>query len=473
MGTSGSGKKTLLWVLGGSLAVGLILAVAGAVFLPILVVKWLGGDDFRRLASQQISSLLQTDGELQPLEWSSFSVYSAGFNSRPSAGGPWIWKIEELRTEVSPRLLLDRILRFPQITMAKLTLTPGTRPDIAPPEAAAAAPTGKSSPEIFRDVQVGTIEIDSLQLQASPATVGWGARQIRFSIQPNKQRTDFTLRGGEIVVPYPWIGDVRLDSAKGRYSPSTVFLTSLEATSPQGGTIRMSGEYTVGPETRAQGKLNWDRWSIPGGKIGVGLFEIPARMTGEFTLQELRSGSPVGQGQVRLVDARLQPGAAGKSILALLGLLTGDARLQQGGPLTTAQAHWSMRPGLYDVTQILAESPGLLRAIGQARVNGNDLSGRIELGLEQSLGSKVNSLTGGECFRRAEAGYLYETIHLSGTLEQPQNDLQAKLTSAITRTAIRTTVDILQKATGNTDPNTPAGAAGQILKSIFGPPPGR
>jgi hypothetical protein len=125
------------------------------------------------------------------------------------------------------------------------------------------------------------------------------------------------------------------------------------------------------------------------------------------------------------------------------------------------------------VTQILAESPGLLRAIGQARVNGNDLSGRIELGLEQSLGSKVNFLTGGECFRRAEAGYLYETIHLSGTLEQPQNDLQAKLTSAITRTAIRTTVDILQKATGNTDPNTPAGAAGQILKSIFGPPPGR
>ena len=70
-----------------------------------------------------------------------------------------------------------------------------------------------------------------------------------------------------------------------------------------------------------------------------------------------------------------------------------------------------------------------------------------------------------------ENGYFYEPVNLGGTMERPQNDLEPKLKAALTKTAVRTTVDIIQKATGNTDPNTPAGAAGQILKSFFGPGP--
>lgn len=452
---------------------GATLAGLTILLLPGFIQKWLGGDDFRILASRQLSSLLQTEGELQPLQWSSFSVSSAGFASRPGAPGPWLWEIKSLRTEISPRLLLDRVLRFPEISIANLRLIPAGRPGIAFPEPRP-APTGASgSKELFREVQIGSVEVGSLQIDPAASTSGWGVRGVSISAQPTKNRTDFLLKSGEILVPWPWLGAVRLQSAEGRYTPPTIFLNSLKVNSAQGGELRLSGEYTPGAAPRVQGKASWENWSIPGGKIGVGLFEIPARMSGDFALQELRPGGPVGQGQVRLVGARLQPGQGSQTILGLLALLTGDSRLQQGAPLTTATAQWSIQPGIYDVSRILAEAPGLIRAFGQVRVLGQNLSGRIQLGLERSLGAKVNTLTGGECFRREENGYLYETINLSGTLDRPQNDLERKLTAAMTRTAVRTGVDILQKATGNTSPETPAGAAGQVLKSLFGPPPTR
>ncbi len=95
------------WIVAGLLAIGLIVVVSLAALLPVWIVRWLGGKDFQRLASQQVSELLQTEGEFQPFEWSSFSVYTQGFQSRAGALGPWKWDIQDVRTEISPRLLLD------------------------------------------------------------------------------------------------------------------------------------------------------------------------------------------------------------------------------------------------------------------------------------------------------------------------------------------------------------------------------
>lgn len=462
-------KKRLPLILGGCFLGIVVSAVLVAAFLPILVTRWLGGDQFRQLASQQLSRLLKTDGELQPLEWSSFSVYSGGFASRPGSPGVWLYDMRDLRTEISPRLLLDRILRFSVISINELSIVPGTQPVPAVSDTPRADSTETSSPDIFRDVQVGTVEIRAFQLKPSTATSGWGVRDLQVSVQPAKQQTEFLLRGGQILAPWPWLGNIQLGSAKGRYTEPTIYLTSLDAQSPNGGTLQLSGEYTTGSAPRAQGRVHWERWSIPGGKIGLGLFEIPARMSGEFVLQEIRPAGPVGQGQVRLVDARLEPGPGSETILGLLGALTGEPRLR-GCPLTTAQAKGSIQPGFYDINQILAEAPGLLRVVGQVRVHGQNLSGQVQLGLEQNLGSRVNALTGGECFRREEEGYFYETINLSGTLDRPQNDLQGKLVSALARTAVRTGAQILEKAAGSQGGDG-VKAAGQILNSLFGPTP--
>jgi hypothetical protein len=460
----------LRWILGGGVVLLIVIGVALAAFLPVWVVQWLGGKDFQKLASQQVSSLLQTEGDFESLEWSSFSVYTPGFKSRPGAPGPWLWDFQDIRTEISPRLLLDRILRFSEITIGRLAIQSGSKASLPREVAPKTAPREGSSPELFRDVQVGKVEIRDFQITPSLGTGGWGAKEISAQIKPSKQKTDFTFQHGFIQTPLNWLGEVSLVQAKGRYVDPTLFLTELLLKGKSGGSMDMSGEVTPGSTLQANGRVSWEKWPIPGGKIGVGLFEIPASMSGQFILQEFRKDGPVGKGQVRLVDARLEPGKGSETVLGLLGLLTGEPRLR-GCPLTTAKATWFMQPNAYDISEIVAEAPGLLRAVGQIQIRGQGLSGRIELGLEGDLGRKVNALTGGECFSRLENGYSVQTIQISGTMDSPRNDLQPKLTAALTRTAIRTGAQILEKAAGAQGSGDAAGAAVNVLKSLFGPAP--
>ena len=194
------------WIVAGLLAIGLIVVVSLAALLPVWIVRWLGGKDFQRLASQQVSELLQTEGEFQPFEWSSFSVYTQGFQSRAGALGPWKWDIQDVRTEISPRLLLDRVLRFPEISVGRLLIQAGSKGSFPKEAKEAAGAPSKSSGELFQDVQVGKVEIRDFQLTPSPGTSGWGAQGVSARIQPSKQKVEFLLQQGSDIIPPSLVG---------------------------------------------------------------------------------------------------------------------------------------------------------------------------------------------------------------------------------------------------------------------------
>ncbi len=466
-----SGKKKW-YIFGGLLIAGVVLLVLLGALLPIFITNWLGGKDFQKIASQQASSFLKTEGDFESFDWSSFSVYSAGFATRSGAKGEWNWDIRDIRTEISPRLLLDRILRFSEISIGSIKMKSGTGLVSVPESLSAKSASSSSGSDLFRDVQVGKVLIKSFALQPGPTTSGWGVENVGIEVHPNPQSTTFSIQGGKILSPLTWLGSLSLQQAKGSYVSPQIYLTRLELKSAQGGTLELSGEGRADSIAGVKGRLTWDRWPLPEGKIGVGLFDIPAKMSGRFELTDWKSDGPVGTGEVKLIDARLEPGKGSETILGLLAVLTGESRLR-GCALSTAQASWTLEPGIYNIRSITAEAPGLLRVNGQVKVVGQSLSGVINLALEKNLGSKVSGLTGGELFRQEIDGYLNQPIQISGTLDRPENDLQPKLTGALTRTAIRTGAQILEKAAGaqGGSGGDAAGQAVNVLKSLFGPAP--
>jgi hypothetical protein len=467
----GSGKKKL-YIFGGLLIAGVVLLVLLGALLPIAITNWLGGKDFQKIASQQASSFLKTEGDFESFDWSSFSVYSAGFATRSGAKGEWNWDIRDIRTEISPRLLLDRILRFSEISVGSVKMKSGTGFVFAPESLSAKPVPASSGGDLFRDVQVGKVVIKSFGLQPGPTTSGWGLENVVVEVHPNPQNTTFSIQGGKILSPLAWLGSLSLEQAKGSYVSPQIYLTRLELKSAQGGTLEISGEGRTDSTSGRKGRLTWDRWPLPDGKIGVGLFDISAKMSGWFELSDWKSDGPVGTGQVKLLEARLEPGKGSETILGLLAVLTGEPRLR-GCTLSTAQASWTLEPGIYNIRSITAEAPGLLRVNGQVKVVGQSLSGVINLALEKNLGAKVSALTGGELFRQEIDGYLNQPIQISGTLDRPENDLQPKLTGALTRTAIRTGAQILEKAAGaqGGSGGDAAGQAVNVLKGLFGPAP--
>jgi hypothetical protein len=471
--SSGHGPRKKKWyILGGLLIAGVVLLVLLGALLPIFIVNWLGGKDFQKIASEQASSFLKTEGDFESFDWSSFSVYSAGFATRSGTKGEWNWDIGDIRTEISPRLLLDRILRFSEISVGSIKMKSCTGLVVVPESLSARPASASSGGDLFRDVQVGKVVIKSFALQPGPTTSGWGVENVGIEVHPNPQNTTFSIQGGEILSPLPWLGALSLQQAKGSYVSPQIYLTRLELKSAQGGTLEISGEGRTDSTSGRKGRLTWDRWPLPEGKIGVGLFDIPAKMSGSFELSDWKSDGPVGTGQVKLIDARLEPGKGSETILGLLAVLTGEPRLR-GCALSTAQASWTLEPGIYNIRSITAEAPGLLRVNGQVKVVGQSLSGLINLALEKNLGAKVSGLTGGELFRQEIDGYLNQPIQISGTLDRPENDLHPKLTGALTRTAIRTGAQILEKAAGaqSGSGGDAAGQAVNVLKSLFGPAP--
>lgn len=474
MSSPSAEKKTrkAFWILGGVIGGCLLLGVVFFAFVPLLVIRWLGGEDFRRLASEQLSQVLHTKGDLSPLQWTSFSVFAGSFISQNTAPGPWAWDIREIRTEVSPRLLLDRILRFSDMSIGSISLSPMNMVVVPPAPEPVKPSRATTSQELFRDVQIGRMEIRSLNLAPGAITKGWGCQEVQVVVFPGKQKSDFTLQKGQILSPMSMFGKISLQQARGRYVPPTFYLTELVLQSKGGGQLSASGDFTSDSSFLAHGRLAWERWEVPSGKLGLGLFEVPTKLSGEFTVDEWKPAGVEGHGKVCLVDASLEPGKGSETILALLSVLTGEARLR-GCPLSTAVASFRVTTDRYDIDKILLEAPGLLRLVGQIQIRNGGLQGEIQLGLSQNLGIKVSSLSGGELFSREEGGYLYQSIRIFGTLEKPQNDLQPKLAAVVSKTLIRTGAQILEKAAGANGAGSGDDATGQVfkgLRSLFAPP---
>lgn len=497
-------RNRLLWILAGVFGGLLVLTVLAAVFVPVLVTRWLGGDQFRQLASRQLSAILKTEGELQPLVWKSFSVYSGGFASRPGAPGPWLWDIQAIRAEISPRLLLDRILRFSEITLEQLQIRPALAPGTAflGGTAEESLDSSGKSTELFHDVQIGKIEIRSADLEPSRATGGWGVRAVRAVLRPAETQTEFELHGGTVLHPFPWLGSLKIRSARGNYIPPTVFLTSLQIVSSLGGGLSISGEYTPGKQTGPLGTVQWSDWPIPQELSSLGIAKIRGKMHGRFTSEPSNVSGISGKGQVELVDSVFQVAPSVRATLKnfqsanetlrwvtsqsvglntstfdVLSGLADDPRWT-GARLSSAKADFQISSTGWGLNNLELEAPGFLRIRGQIRVQRQNLGGQIFLGMDPKLGRKINEFTFGRCFRQMESGYLVEPVELSGTLQQPQNSLAPKISSAAqqraAQQAAQTVGAVLQKISGDQPgSSSPAGTAGQILNSLFGPSPAR
>lgn len=491
-------KRWGLWILGGGVSCVIILGVLGAVFIPIFITKWLGGDEFRRLASRQVSTLLRTEGEFHAFQWSSFSVYSDGFRSRPGAPGPWIWNLCSLRADISPRLLLDRVLRFSEITVGELNLESNLQGAKGPSDAAIfLAQEKEAGPDIFRDVQVGLVRIQSAQLKPSAATGGWGVENLQIVLSPTKTRTDFTLQQGTILQTNPWLGQLQIRSARGQYVAPVLYLTSMEASSSKGGVLDISGEWNQGNPQGSRGEIRWSDWPIPSEASSLGIVRIQGKTAGNLTLETVTSSGISGRGSLRLMDASFQTDPSMRSSLQGLqsandfmrkltslsiGLKTSTFDVLAGladdprwnnARLSTAKTDFQITPGGWEMTNLNVESQGFLWLRGQIRSRGGMLSGKILLGMDTKLAKKVQEFTYGACFRGTEGGYLIEPIEISGSQQSPKNDLSPKLVSAAQRRATeqtaRTMGAVLQKISGD-QPGNAAGTAGQILNSLFGPP---
>jgi len=78
-----------------------------------------------------------------------------------------------------------------------------------------------------------------------------------------------------------------------------------------------------------------------------------------------------------------------------------------------------------DIKDIEIEEKGKFRLEGAISVERNSLRGEVKLGLTREYLDWLPNPT--EVFNQERSGYLWTTVHLSGSIDHPQQDLSARI----------------------------------------------
>jgi len=94
-----------------------------------------------------------------------------------------------------------------------------------------------------------------------------------------------------------------------------------------------------------------------------------------------------------------------------------------------APRSWIGNSPRVEIKNIEIEDKGKFRIEGALSIREKSLGGAIQLGLAREYLEWLPRLQ--EVFPREKAGYFWTTVHLSGTIDQPEQDLSPRVIEAL------------------------------------------
>ena len=132
---------------------------------------------------------------------------------------------------------------------------------------------------------------------------------------------------------------------------------------------------------------------------------------------QVRASLRVGDGRV-----------SGLPFLQTLGRITGKKSIEQM-ELNECAGELDWKSPRLEIKNIAIEDKGKFRMEGAISIRGKSLGGAIRLGLAREYLEWLPHAE--EVFPNEKAGYLWTTVHLSGSIDQPQQDLSPRVIEAL------------------------------------------
>ena len=209
---------------------------------------------------------------------------------------------------------------------------------------------------------------------------------------------------------------------EGAYRDGSAFVTKADANVWENGRIRAFGEWNSATNT----------YSFEGNADEVKCSELlnenwARRLTGDatstFSVDNIR-GYMSMSGDLQILNGTL-------TALPMLDALAAyaDTRRFRVLQLNEARAKWRWANGELLLSDIAMGSEGLIRLEGDIIIRGNAIDGRFRLGL---VPGTLSNIPGAETdvFLPGTHGLLWAPLHVTGTLDEPEEDLTERLIEA-------------------------------------------
>jgi hypothetical protein len=202
----------------------------------------------------------------------------------------------------------------------------------------------------------------------------------------------------------------------------TLYEIDLAPNSQSDGTIRAHGHAGIGEDKSVDLKAAFDGLPIRGWLPAKWKEHVSGTAFGEFhwTGENPKLEHSLGEGSLRLRNASIDDLAFLKK-LAELARKKAFERLD----LNDCSMRFAWRYPTIEIKDIEIEEKGKFRLEGAISVERHSLRGEVKLGLTREYLDWLPNPT--EVFNKERSGYLWTTVHLSGSIDHPQQDLSARI----------------------------------------------
>ncbi len=421
------GAPTSGWL--GRLAVAtLVVGVLGAALGYWSLKSYLHSDGFRRLLSAKVSKALGMTGEFTRFDWDGLVVDTAAFeaNGRGVIGS---LHADRLHSEVNLAGVRRGVWDLYGASVNRVEINLDARSNSNASALSIAFPDEVSAIPAKHGWLPTTVEINGLDLRELiiKATFDDGdlfAYGMRVGVERTSDKHTYRaeIDGGRLRLPWPWLPAIDIDRVRLRYQNGGFFVTDATASIFKQGRLDASGEWIP--------KLQ--QYAAEGNLRGIKCDELLSadwskRLTGDVAssfIIEHRSTGPLATGTLTLKNGVL-------TALPMLDSLAAyaDTRRFRVLNLSDARADWRWQQGEISLTNLVLSSESLVRLEGQLTIRGRSLDGLLRLGLAPGT---LAAIPGAETvvFLPGERGMLWSPLHISGTLDDPEEDLTKRLMDA-------------------------------------------
>ncbi len=408
------------------------LLVVGVILLASVyaaVRGYLRSEGFRKFLSAEAGAAAGISGEFAPFHWDGLAVDTDRFEAT-GEGMLAAVQAEGLHTEVALGGLKRGVWEIRGSTVRRLEITvDATRPSSKPKTervklkeksvAKSSRPAWLPSNTELQGLDLKSVSAN-VKLKQGPASVR--GMSLRAELSGGNAGYRAELQDGTVRLPFKFLPELRLDNAHLRYQNEHVFLTKAAVTAWQDTRIDASGEWDM--DTR--------KFSVQGDAIGIRCEDLlgndwAKRLTGgirsDFTADNSR-GEFSANGNLTLTDGVI-------TALPMLDALAAYADTRRFRVLTLSESrcHWSWKKDELGLSELVLASEGLVRLEGSLVIRGDQLDGVFRLGLAPGT---LSSIPGAETdvFIRGERGLLWAPLRITGTLDDPKEDLTDRLIDA-------------------------------------------
>lgn len=387
------------------------------------------------MLSKQAGEAMNAQADFGAFRWDGTVVDSPSF----TAEGPGVMRSVDARglsIDIGLGRVRERVVELRNARVNQIDLEFDLRGDamaapqlpdevIAPPSVDPSKPTAWYDRFVPDQVELSELKVDqsSVTLQLEDGLIEFSG--TRWDVEPDQVQGSYRAigQGGVITSPWKWVPPLELNAAKLRYQDGVVFLTDAEFRLYERGLLRLAGEASVtGNGFSFDGSLQDvmanevlpEDWSQ----------RVEGRITSDFTIANRGRGLVV-DGELEFANGIL----TGLPVLDSLGAYGGNPRFRRL-VLSEASLRYAWEDGRIVLSDIAIGAEGLIQVEGRLNIEQDDrIDGRFQVGLTPGTLARIPGAET-KVFLPGKRGLLWTSLHVTGTLDEPKEDLTERLIAA-------------------------------------------